>query len=67
MGVELGFDKNHFLAQPLFIGTLRADGSYDVLWRSAGALPPEPFSRYHPDASPQRDRVSEQLEYCRTR
>ena len=64
MGVELAFDKNHFLARPLFIGALRADGAYDVLWRSAGALPPEPFSRFNPDSSREPNRVSTQLELC---
>lgn len=49
MGVELAFDQNHFLARPLFLGTLRADGGYDVLWQSAGPLVPEPYSRYHRD------------------
>lgn len=63
MGVELGFEKNHFLARPLFIGALRADGAYDVLWRSAGALPAEPFNR-HSDGLMQQDRVSRQLERC---
>lgn len=67
MGVELGFDKNHFLARPLFIGTLRADGAYDVLWRSAGAPPPEPFSRYHPEKYQRQERAFTELERCKTR
>jgi urea transport system substrate-binding protein len=66
MGIELGFDKNHFLARPVFIGALRPDGAYDVLWRSAGALPAEPFSRYHPDSLQQQDHVQRQLERCKT-
>jgi len=66
MGVELGFDKNHFLARPLFIASLRSDGSYDVRWRSAGALPPEPFSRYHPETYQRPARTLQELERCRT-
>ena len=64
MGVELAFDKNHFLARPLFIGGLRNDGTYNVLWRSAGTLPPEPFSRYYGEPLQQPARALHELERC---
>lgn len=67
MGVDLAFDKNHFLARPLFIGALRDDGIYEWLWQSAGALPPEPFSRYHPERYQREDRALRELERCKPR
>lgn len=67
MGVELAFDENHSLTRPLFIGRLHADRSYDLLWQSSGALPPEPFNRYHPEQYQRQDRALTALDRCATR
>jgi urea transport system substrate-binding protein len=39
---------NHHITKPVFIGEVRADGQFDVVWKSAGAIPGEAWSRYLP-------------------
>jgi urea transport system substrate-binding protein len=37
-------EKNHHTWKPVYIGKIRADGQFDVVWRSKGPVPPEPWS-----------------------
>jgi urea transport system substrate-binding protein len=39
---------NHHITKPVFIGEVRADGQFDVVWKSPGAIPGEAWSRYLP-------------------
>jgi urea transport system substrate-binding protein len=39
---------NHHITKPVFIGEVRADGQFDVVWKSAGAIPGEAWSRFLP-------------------
>jgi urea transport system substrate-binding protein len=36
--------KNHHTWKPVYIGKIRADGQFDVVWRSKGPVAPEPWS-----------------------
>ena len=37
---------NHHIAKPVFIGEIKDDGMFDVVWKSAGLIPGEPWSKY---------------------
>jgi len=37
---------NHHTYKPVYVGEIRADGQFDVLWKSEGLVEPEAFSRY---------------------
>ena len=39
---------NHHITKPVYIGEVRADGQFDVVWKSTGAIPGEAWSRYLP-------------------
>jgi urea transport system substrate-binding protein len=39
---------NHHITKPVYIGEVRADGQFDVVWKSPGAIPGEAWSRYLP-------------------
>jgi urea transport system substrate-binding protein len=39
---------NHHITKPLFIGEVRADGQFNVVWKSAGLIPGEAWSHYLP-------------------
>jgi urea transport system substrate-binding protein len=36
--------KNHHTAKPVYIGKILADGQFEVVWKSAGPVSPEPWS-----------------------
>jgi urea transport system substrate-binding protein len=38
--------KNHHLHKPVFIGEVRADGQFNVVWKSAGPIKAQPWSPY---------------------
>ncbi len=40
---------NHHITKPVFIGEVRADGQFDVVWKTNGAIPGEAWSRYLPE------------------
>ncbi len=47
-GVTVKMDlQNHHLHRPVYIGKIRADGQFDVVWRSQDRLSPEPDSPYY--------------------
>ncbi len=37
---------NHHITKPVFIGEIKDDGMFDVVWKSAGLIPGEPWSKY---------------------
>ncbi|MQM30254.1 MAG: urea ABC transporter substrate-binding protein [Candidatus Accumulibacter phosphatis] len=46
-GFDIKMDeKNHHLHKPVFIGEIRADGQFDVVWKTPGPVKAEPWSPY---------------------
>jgi urea transport system substrate-binding protein len=39
---------NHHLTKPVFIGEVRADGQFDVVWKTAGLVPGDAWSDFLP-------------------
>ncbi len=39
---------NHHITKPVFIGEVRADGQFDVVWKSPGLVPGDAWSDYLP-------------------
>jgi len=37
---------NHHITKPVYIGEVRADGQFDVVWKTTGTIPGEAWSRY---------------------
>jgi urea transport system substrate-binding protein len=48
-GFDIKMDeKNHHLHKPVFIGEIRADGQFDVVWKTPGPVKAAPWSPYIP-------------------
>ena len=48
-GFKVKFDeKNHHLHKPVFIGEIRADGQFNVVWKTKGPVRAAPWSPYIP-------------------
>jgi len=48
-GFEVSMDKtNHHLHKPVFIGEVRADGQFNVVWKTKGPLRAQPWSPFIP-------------------
>lgn len=46
-GFEIEMDaKNHHLHKPVFIGEIKADGQFNVVWKTKGPIKAEPWSPY---------------------
>jgi len=46
-GFTLTMDKtNHHLHKPVMIGEIRADGQFDVVWKTKGPIRAQPWSPY---------------------
>jgi len=41
-------EKNHHLHKPVFIGEVRADGQFNVVWKTSGPVKAAPWSPYIP-------------------
>jgi hypothetical protein len=41
-----GIQQNHHTAKPFFVGRIRPDGQFDIIYKSADLIEPESFSRY---------------------
>jgi urea transport system substrate-binding protein len=41
-------EKNHHLHKPVFIGEVKADGQFNVVWKSKGPIKAQPWSPYIP-------------------
>jgi urea transport system substrate-binding protein len=39
---------NHHITKPVYIGEVRADGQFDVVWKSPGEVPGDAWSRFLP-------------------
>src|SRR6202034_3644878 len=39
---------NHHITKPVYIGEIRADGQFDVVWKTPSVVPGEAWSRYLP-------------------
>src|SRR5204862_196312 len=39
-------EKNHHLHKPVFIGEVKSDGQFDVVWKTAGPVPAQPWSPF---------------------
>ncbi len=39
---------NHHITKPVYIGEVRADGQFDVVWKTTGTVPGEAWSRFLP-------------------
>ena len=37
---------NHHLHKPVFIGAIRADGQFDIVWKTSGPIKAQPLSEY---------------------
>ncbi|MGA9993611.1 MAG: transporter substrate-binding protein, partial [Thiobacillaceae bacterium] len=47
--------KNHHLHKPVFIGEIRADGQFNVVWKTKGPIKAEPWSPYIPGNDKKKD------------
>ena len=46
-GFEIEMDaKNHHLHKPVFIGEIKADGQFNVVWKTKGPIKAQPWSPY---------------------
>ena len=41
-------EKNHHLWKPVFIGEVKADGQFNVVWKTKGPIRAQPWSQYIP-------------------
>ena len=41
---------NHHITKPVFIGEIKDDGMFNVVWKSPGLIPGEPWSKYLPES-----------------
>jgi urea transport system substrate-binding protein len=39
---------NHYITKPVYIGEIKPDGQFDVVWKSKGEVPGEAWSKYLP-------------------
>lgn len=39
-------EQNHHLHKPVFVGEIRGDGQFDVVWKTAGPIQAQPWSPY---------------------
>jgi urea transport system substrate-binding protein len=46
---------NHHLHKPVFIGQIRADGQFDVVWKTKGPIKAQPWSPYLPEDKGKKD------------
>lgn len=50
-GFEAAMDgKNHHLHKPVYIGEVKADGQFQIVWKTDGPVRAEPWSKYVPDS-----------------
>jgi urea transport system substrate-binding protein len=48
-------EKNHHLHKPVFIGEVRADGQFNVVWKSKGLIRAQPWSPFIPENKGKKD------------
>ena len=47
--------KNHHLHKPVFIGEIKADGQFNVVWKTPGPVTAQPWSPYIPENKGKKD------------
>ncbi len=48
-------EKNHHLHKPVFIGEVKADGQFNVVWKTPGPIQAKPWSPYIPGNDKKKD------------
>jgi urea transport system substrate-binding protein len=48
-------EKNHHLHKPVMIGEVKADGQFNVVWKTAGPIKAQPWSPYIPGNDKKKD------------
>jgi urea transport system substrate-binding protein len=48
-------EKNHHLHKPVFIGEIRPDGQFNVVWKTKGPVKAQPWSPYIPGNDKKKD------------
>ena len=48
-------EKNHHLHKPVFIGEVKGDGQFNVVWKTKGPIQAEPWSPYIPGNDKKKD------------
>jgi urea transport system substrate-binding protein len=43
---------NHHITKPVFIGEIKADGQFDVVWKTPGLVPGDAWSDFLPESKP---------------
>jgi urea transport system substrate-binding protein len=47
--------KNHHLHKPVFIGEVKADGQFNIVWKTKGPIKAQPWSQYIPEDKGKKD------------
>ena len=47
--------KNHHLHKPVFIGEIKADGQFNIVWKTPGPIKAQPWSQYIPEDKGKKD------------
>ena len=48
-------EKNHHLHKSVFIGEVKADGQFNVVWKTPGPVKAQPWSPYIPENKGKKD------------
>jgi urea transport system substrate-binding protein len=48
-------EKNHHLHKPVFIGEVKGDGQFNVVWKTKGPVRAQPWSPYIPGNAKKKD------------
>src|SRR5881275_3206155 len=48
-------EKNHHLHKPVFIGEVKADGQFNVVWKTKGPIKAQPWSPFIPENKGKKD------------
>ena len=48
-------EKNHHLHKPVFIGEIKSDGQFNVVWKTKGPVRAAPWSPYIPGNDKKKD------------
>ena len=48
-------DRNHHLHKPVFVGEIRPDGQFNIVWKTSGLIRAQPWSPYLPGNDKKKD------------
>jgi urea transport system substrate-binding protein len=48
-------EKNHHLHKPVYIGEVKADGQFSVVWKTKGPIKAQPWSPFIPGNDKKKD------------